>query len=816
MGFWGWLFAYVFSWAVGELLRPKPEFDTPKPASLGDFTFPTANDGRAVPVVFGTAMISGPNILWYGDLRVYPIKKRVRTGASSKEDVTIGYKYYLGMQLGLCHGPIDALLEFRVQDKVAWTGNLAAGQTTVSAYYLFGGEEREGGLGGTMRLWAGYTTQGGDDYIASRTGAGIAYRGIATLVFQGFYVGTTPNMRPWSFVVRRLPQALGSGYHDINGDANPAELLYEVLTDATWGLGLPAAKIDTASFQSAAATLYSENFGLSGVIDNRRSIEDIVREILRHIDGVMYLDPTTGQWVLRLARADYDPATLPVFDQSNILELGDYARGAWDETVNEVRVGYTDRGGGYQGATAIAQDIANWNIQGGIVSSTVQYPYCHTADLAARLASRELRALSYPLARCRLRVNRQAYTIAPGDVFRLSWAPLGITDMVMRVTRVNYGNLTDGTIELDAVQDVFSLGSSLYAAVPPTGWYDPSTDPAPCPNEAVLEAPYFAGKEFSTVYQIIVTLAERPTDDAYQYDVITRQGTDPFVVRGQTTAFTPTGTLVSDYPASTAAIDMSGTLVVAAGKDLELLADEASTDVRAFGRNFFYLDDEILAFETVTDNGDGTYTLNGVWRGLLDTVPQDHSAGARVWFGYYGEGTTEDTYAEGDTVDVKLLPSTTRGTLDASLAAQLSLTFTARALRPYPPGNVTVNGSMWPAAVTGVPTLSWSHRDRKTQDTLVAQDEPDIGPEAGVTYNVDVFASTLPGQAMTLRRQYTGLSGTSLAYDEATETTDGGPFAELRFEIESQRSTYTSRQRQVRQFNLAGWGRQYGNYYGGV
>lgn len=53
-------------------LAPKPP-QPPKP-SLEDFDFPTAEEGRPIPVVFGTTWISGANILWYGDLDTEAIR----------------------------------------------------------------------------------------------------------------------------------------------------------------------------------------------------------------------------------------------------------------------------------------------------------------------------------------------------------------------------------------------------------------------------------------------------------------------------------------------------------------------------------------------------------------------------------------------------------------------------------------------------------------------------------------------------------------------------------------------------------------------
>jgi hypothetical protein len=70
--FWVQLILLVVSYVVSAALAPKPP--APKPAALEDFDIPVAEQGRPIPVVFGTMLITGANVLWYGDLRTTPIK----------------------------------------------------------------------------------------------------------------------------------------------------------------------------------------------------------------------------------------------------------------------------------------------------------------------------------------------------------------------------------------------------------------------------------------------------------------------------------------------------------------------------------------------------------------------------------------------------------------------------------------------------------------------------------------------------------------------------------------------------------------------
>lgn len=58
--------------ALSYALRPKPP--QPKPPALQDLDVPTAEQGRPIPVVFGTVRVKGPNVLWYGDLSTGKVK----------------------------------------------------------------------------------------------------------------------------------------------------------------------------------------------------------------------------------------------------------------------------------------------------------------------------------------------------------------------------------------------------------------------------------------------------------------------------------------------------------------------------------------------------------------------------------------------------------------------------------------------------------------------------------------------------------------------------------------------------------------------
>lgn len=62
----------VIAYIVASALAPKPP--SPDRPVLDDIEAPTADEGRPIPVVFGSVKVTGPNVIWYGDLKTTKIK----------------------------------------------------------------------------------------------------------------------------------------------------------------------------------------------------------------------------------------------------------------------------------------------------------------------------------------------------------------------------------------------------------------------------------------------------------------------------------------------------------------------------------------------------------------------------------------------------------------------------------------------------------------------------------------------------------------------------------------------------------------------
>jgi hypothetical protein len=474
---WETVIYMVIAAIISIALAPKPP--KPKAATLEDFDLPTAEEGRPVPVVFGTVRITGSNVLWYGDLSTQKIKKSSMFGST-----TIGYKYFLGIHFGLCHGPIDALTKIECGDKLAWSGSQTAnGAISIDQAGLFGGKKKEGGLVGQFDLMLGADAQTANTYLdAQIAGAMPAFRGITGLVWRnvadGGYIGTTPYLKPFAFTVRRALQGWygGTAWYSakalIGASMNPAHIVYESITNPEWGLGLPTSVIDTTTFTAAADTLFTEGFGLSLIWNREAKVEDFLQQVLDHIGGLLAFNRSTGKYQITLLRGGYDPGTLPEYGPDEILEVRSYQRQAWGETANELTIKYTDATT-LKATSVTVHDLGNIASQGARIPQSLDFPGITDATIAQKVASRELTARSTPLAKVSFAMDRTAWASKQGDLIRLTWPQLGLSQVVLRVFSIRSGTLTEGAIELEAIEDIFGLPSNVYTSQPATG-SDPS------------------------------------------------------------------------------------------------------------------------------------------------------------------------------------------------------------------------------------------------------------------------------------------------------------------------------------------------------
>lgn len=922
---------------VGALLAPHPK--GPQPSALGDFNVPTAEEGRAIPVIFGTCMVKGGNTVWWGDLKAVKLKQGGGFLAFGRTQV-VGYKYYIGLQFMLAHGTCD-LVDIQADVKhVNYSAGLVLNGDLVTENYLkvvvddanlFGGTKAggAGGLAGTIDFYRGVQTQQPDDYLSEKQGrvalggsgtgytfAGFgngtitglsggassreetftvtaygidttvghphfnkmkfivvgsvsghihntvdsddawadfafsstvlnmtittgstqyhvgdvftiktsnshvapAYRGLCYAVWRQLYVGTSNYLKPIAFVLRRIPDPLGqgAGVANISGDANPALMIYELLTSLDYGLGIPGSAINASSFMAAAVTLHGEGLGISMQIDTPGSADQLIGEMLRHCDGLLYTDPATGLWTIVLARADYDPTMIPVLDVDSVIGTPDFSRGSWSETSNLVNIRFLSRVNNFNTRTVRAYDPANVKVTGEVRPQTIDFNGISKETAAQLVATRVLKTLTYPLAKMKLVANRKAWNFRPGGVFRFTWAPLGISNQVFRITRIGYGELTDGKISMDVVEDIFGISSVAFDVPPASGWIYPVGAPAVPIAQELIELPYHILQDGIHALALLV----RGDGTTRGFEIWLDEGSGYFF-SNEVFATVPSGLLAAAYSDETLALDPTGFTLSPTGLvDIDTVDSVTPADLPA-GTLLCLIDQEILSVQIKTVNVDGSVTFSNVLRGVCDTVPVSHAAGARVWFISEGAGVTKNAPYPADlTISAKLLPQNSLSTFPIASASVQSLVTRSRFSRPYPPGKLCMQalayGTRLDEITGGDLVLTWKSRNRLTQTaagTVVAQDFGDITPEASTTYDVvvkDANGATFHTETALVLETWT--------YTMAQRAADGptNPDPMTVYVYSNRGGSLESFMPNELTLSMTGFGMDFGRFFGGV
>lgn len=706
-------------------MMPKPQFENARAQTLDDLRFPQAKEGMPGALVLGTVRVRGPNTIWYGDFQAVPIKKKVKTGLFSSKKVIVGYQYYLGFDMAICLGPVTKFKKIWWDKDVIWEGSVITSGTAINIDLpnLFGGKEKGGGFSGTLRCYMGGFAQTPNTYLEGviTDPLGVpAYNGWARIVFEKPYIGEASQLRALSVEVENFTNGAGLVNPTIGDDLNPAELLYQLLTLQWGGMGVSPSDIDTASFITAGATLYTEGNGMSLLVTNNTQGKQVITEVLRQIDGTLYQDPDTGKLSLKLIRDDYDIVTLPVLDESNIISVRNFGSTLWESTLNQVRVSYTNRDNNYEQGMAMAKDMANINAQGKLRSTTVSFPGVTTAALANKLGHRELAQLCVPLFKVTLELNRMPSDLRPGDAFLWSWDEYGIAQAVMRVQKFNMGELLNGKLVVEAIQDQFAISDLVIGDPAGSGWTPIPDEPAAqADNRLVRESHYFffqaaeaQGDLIADRSGILVAAPAPGQATSAEINVSTDAGASYSVVE-EAYVFTPMGQLDTSITAtSNLATGVIASLNVSGFTDDDLPTWTAAE--RNAGAGLLAIGTEYLLYEGVTPLGGGSYTLTNVWRGLLDSVPTAHSIGDKVYV-LSGDNFIDDIFAGTAALRVKMRTQTIDQTMDLADVPYDSLTLNNRVWRPACPAYVRFDSGTaftGPADASGSHTVTWANRDR--------------------------------------------------------------------------------------------------------
>lgn len=517
-------------------------------------------------------------------------------------------------------------------------------------------------------------------------------------------------------------------------DLNAAHILRDVLINPVFGGSGDPTEIGT-TFATVAQTFFDEGMGLSFKVSNpsdRAAFRELVES---HAGCVTYMDRTTGKWEIKAIRPDYSTGSLFTFENPTITEWIGHEKPQQFELPNHITLVYTRREDG-EPASISATNNAAIQVVGRLIPDKVTLEGVTCPALATKVLQRELLARTQTWRSGQIRVAYCPSTLNLGDPFIINEPRLGIDNEVMRVTEIEESDGRDNSIVITFTQDIFQydLADTAATATDTATTGTPTAVAQPSSTIFYEELGYFEEVLVRGQSSIDTALTSDPDLGNWQitgnaFDVFHTTGT---AVRDDTNAWVNVATTTL-MPIWVLAADL--TKNPATGTSFTAPATGREADLQA--GQIIQIGAERMRLDSVSVSA-GVATFN-VGRGVLDTVPAAHSAGAIILGWYQFTASDAVDYTAGDAVDVRFLPSVRGDTLDINDATTQTLYLDSRAIRPYPVAQLQVDGEYTPLdAKTGNVSVTWVHRDRLQQTSLTILDHTDatIGPESGVSYHL--------------------------------------------------------------------------------
>ena len=339
---------------------PSPGVPLPVAAEVMSTTI-----GELLPDLVGTAKITG-HLLCYGKERTHAIYTETGGGKGANEPSIFisGYEYYMSWAVGIVVGPVDTLYAIYKGDVVVWEGELniptdpaSCGQETI---VLVGEgppvqvdpdpgfldppnplEPTELNMG-SATFYFGTDNQIANSNVGEIIGdetLNSPYRHFCWCFFDDCYIGDfnrAPNMK---FVLRKSPSIAFSEDNVIQTyDYNPIHAIWYILHDLA---GLPETWFHYDDFVAAATVLKDERRGISCLFAQQQNTLAYLEAINNHIDGIIRYG-SDGKFHPKLIRDDYTVDDLPLIDENVMLDDPILKRKSWIDTVNEIKVQYTE------------------------------------------------------------------------------------------------------------------------------------------------------------------------------------------------------------------------------------------------------------------------------------------------------------------------------------------------------------------------------------------------------------------------------------------------------------------------------------------
>ena len=696
-----------------------------------------SSQGLTLPVIYGRTRVAG-NLIWYGDFTTIEHKTTTQQGGKGGggvKQVDIAYTYEAAVMLALCEGEIQGVGRiWRDKEKF---DSLAQLRLTL----MRGGDEQP--------LWT-HLAQ------AKHQNQALNYSGTAYLCSPNYELTKSAQIYQHNFeVIGKL------GYSGNIPDANPRDIIRDLLTNQRYGCGFPVDSIgDTDRYSNycrAVGIFLSPAYTEQG--EAQRNISELLEQTNSaavfsqgRLKIVPYGDGSySGNGAAYVAdnKALYD-LTDDDFIVSGSEDPVSVERKTNADAFNQVQVEYLDRDNDYNVAIAEVKDQANIEQYGLRPKEAVKMHGICNGKVAQKVAQQLLQRALYVRNEYEFKLGWKYCLLEPMDIVTLTDAGLGLNKTPVRITEIEEDE--EGVLSVKA--EDYPLGVhtvSEYPTQPSLGYSaDYNVSPGNAHAPVIFEAPLqLTGGEPQ------IWMATAGGDMWGGAEVWVSTDGDSYTRVGAVNHKARFGSLTAALP-SGAVFDRTNTL------NVEISAGQITGGTEQDSRDLLtlcYVDGEFLAYANAELKGVGRYTLGNLTRGAYGSAIDAHAAGSQ--FARIDETLFKYPVPRnwiGRTVWVKLVSYNvfSGGIQDLSSVPAYSYT-----IKGAPLGQIQ-NLRL---------SSSWSYG----KEAVIAWDKLD----GADTYDVEIYA----GNSQRRLRTVSGIVDNSYTYTQADMRADGGQVRDVVFKV---------------------------------
>lgn len=696
-----------------------------------------SSQGLTLPVIYGRTRVAG-NLIWYGDFTTIEHKTTTQQGGKGGggvKQVDIAYTYEAAVMLALCEGEIQGVGRiWRDKEKF---DSLAQLRLTL----MRGGDEQP--------LWT-HLAQ------AKHAGQALSYSGTAYLCSPNYELTKSAQIYQHNFeVIGKL------GYSGNIPDANPRDIIRDLLTNQRYGCGFPVDSIgDTDRYSNYCRAV---GIFLSPAYTEQGEAQRNISELLEQTNSAAVFSQGRLK-IIPYGDGNYrGNGAAYIADNKAIYDLTDddfIVSGAEDpvnverktnaDAFNQIQVEYLDRNNDYNVAVAEVKDQANIEQYGLRPKEAVKMHGICDGKVAQKVAQQLLQRALYVRNEYEFKLGWKYCLLEPMDIVTLTDAGLGLDKTPVRITEIEEDE--EGVLSVKA--EDYPVGvytTSEYPTQPSLGYSaDYNVSPGNAHAPVIFEAPLqLTGGEPQ------IWMATAGGDMWGGAEVWVSTDGDSYTRVGAVNHKARFGSLTAALP-SGAVFDRTNTLSV------EISAGQMTGGTEQDSRDLLtlcYVDGEFLAYANAELKGVGRYTLGNLTRGAYGSAIDTHAAGSK--FARIDEALFKYAVPRnwiGRTVWVKLVSYNvfSGGIQDLSSVPAYSYT-----IKGAPLGQIQ-NLRL---------SSSWAYG----KEAVIAWDKLD----GADTYDVEIYA----GNSQRRLRAISGIVDNSYTYTQADMKADGGQVRDVVFKV---------------------------------